>query len=650
MLAATTIQSEKSLRDLIARNLRKEIHVGTKPSIDFIHKILEDAYSNGLVYDINDMRPKIMTFATQSTNKAMECLKIVQKMKFNSEKPELEKVVVVKDERLVFFDVEVFPNLFVVCWKYQGNDNVVRMINPTAQEVEKLFSFKLVGFNNRRYDNHIMYARYLGYDNEQLYNLSKKMIVDNNRNAAFGEAYNLSYTDIWDFSSVKESLKKFEIMLGLKHMEMDLPFDQPAPEEMWPKIVEYCVNDVEATEAVFEARKGDFTARQILAELSGLSINDSTPKHTAKIIFGSEKYPQKHFVYTNLAEEFDGYTHSFGKSMYCNEDPGEGGYVYSEPGIYQDVALLDVASMHPTSLVHLNYFGEYTGNFADLLNARLAIKNGRFNEAREMLNGRLAPYLKDEGDAKDLAYALKIVINIVYGLTSAKFDNPFRDPRNKDNIVAKRGALFMIDLKHAVQAEGYTVVHIKTDSIKIANADDHIIKFVNNFGDSYGYVFEHEDTYDKFCLVNDAVYVARKAECLVDCWKAVGTQFQIPYVFKSLFTNQEVEFNDLCETKQVMKGSIYLKIDDELRFIGRIGRFVPVEPGCGGGTLLRIHEGKEHAVTGTKGYLWKEANMFVEDTDKIDTEYFEKLADNAIKTINKYGDFSELIGGFSKEH
>ena len=42
MLEAKTLQSEKGLRELIARNLRKEIHPGTKPSIDFIEKILDD--------------------------------------------------------------------------------------------------------------------------------------------------------------------------------------------------------------------------------------------------------------------------------------------------------------------------------------------------------------------------------------------------------------------------------------------------------------------------------------------------------------------------------------------------------------------------------------------------------------------------------
>jgi len=660
VLHPKVLSSEKSLRDLIARNLRKEIHQGTKPSIDFIHKILEDAYNSDLRYDVTDLQPKIMAFAAGSSNKAMESLKIVQKMKFTSADKEMllsdaAKVAVLsnnagaKDDRLVFFDVEVYPNLFIVCWKYQGSDTVVRMVNPSAQEIERLFVYKLVGFNNRKYDNHILYARYMGYSNEQLFSLSQKMVVENNKNATFGEAYNLSYCDIWDFSSVKESLKKFEIMLGLKHMEMDIPWDQPVPEELWPKVIEYCVNDVIATEAVFEARKGDFTARQILAALSGLSINDSTPKHTAKIIFGGDRNPQQSFVYTDLSRDFPGYTHSFGKSQYRDEDPKEGGYVYAEPGIHNNVALLDVASMHPTSLVRLNYFGQYTSNFEDLLKARLAIKNGRYGEAREMLGGRLAPYLTDEKDAKDLAYALKIVINIVYGLTSAKFDNPFRDPRNKDNIVAKRGALFMIDLKHHVQGLGYTVVHIKTDSIKIADADTFIIDEVSKFGEKYGYDFEHEATYDRMALVNDAVYIARKADCLVNCWTATGAQFIHPYVYKTLFTGEEVEFNDLCETKQVMKGSIHLKIGDDLRFIGRIGRFIPVKEGSGGGSLIRVHEGKEYAVTGTKGFLWKEANMFVEDVDQIDIDYFENLSDAAVRSIEKYGSFEEFIGEYPKE-
>jgi hypothetical protein len=125
-----------------------------------------------------------------------------------------EKGVEISDDRIVLFDVEVYKNLFVVCWKFRGDDTVVRMINPKPNEVEALFKLKLVGFYNRRYDNHILYAASMGYSNERLFDLSQKLIVDNNRNAPFAAAYSISYADIWDFSTIKQGLKKFEIDLG----------------------------------------------------------------------------------------------------------------------------------------------------------------------------------------------------------------------------------------------------------------------------------------------------------------------------------------------------------------------------------------------------------------------------------------------------
>jgi len=645
VLQSNTIKSEKGLRDLIARNLRKEIHPGTKPSVDFIKHILDEAYESGMKYDVTDLRSKIMAFANNSTNQPMEALKIVQQMKFASESssPSVDSA---RDDRLSFFDVEVYPNLFVVCWKFRGSPDVVRMINPEALDIEELVELKLIGFNNRRYDNHILYARMMGYDNEQLFKLSQK-IINGSVGSMFGEAYTLSYSDIYDFSSKKQSLKKFGVELGMHHVELDIPWDEPVPAELVDKVVEYCVNDVLITEATFEDRYQDFVARLILAELSGMSPNDTTQKHTAAIIFGSDKNPQKHFVYTDLSKEFPGYEFDRGVSTYRGETVGEGGYVYAETGMYNDVALLDVASMHPTSIDQLNLFGNYTPNFTALKDARLAIKYKDYAAAREMLDGKLTPYLADEKDAEALAYALKIVINIVYGLTSAKFDNPFRDHRNIDNIVAKRGALFMIDLKHAVQEQGFTVAHIKTDSIKIPDATDEIITFVKTFGEKYGYEFEHEATYDKFCLVNDAVYVAHKPED--DKWIAVGAQFQHPYVYKKLFTNEDISFDDLCETKQVMQGVMYIQYDNDVRHhIGKIGRFVPVVPKSGrefkGGTLLRVKDDKAYAVTGTKGYLWVEATVFddVKDFVEIDWSYFERLTKEAYEAIDYFGSFHDF--------
>jgi energy-coupling factor transporter ATP-binding protein EcfA2 len=655
MLKAKTITSEKGLRDLIERNLRKEIHPGTKPSVDFIAHVLEEAYEDGLKYDVSDMRNRILAFANNSTHQASTCLKLVQTMKFQSEEEvSADAAVEVTDDRMVIFDVEVYPNLFVICWKFRGDDTVVRMINPSREEVENLTRLKLVGFYNRRYDNHILYGAVLGYSIAQLYDLTRKIVIDNNRNAFFAQAYNLSYADIWEISSIKQGLKKFEIDLGIHHMELDFPLDQPVDEKDWPRVVEYCVNDVRATEAVLEDRWEDFVARQILAELSGLAINDTTQRHTARIIFGDDKNPQQYFVYTDLSQEFKGYKFDAGKSSYRGEDPGEGGYVYAEPGIYSHVALLDVASMHPTSIEILNLFGKYTEKFSDLKKARLAIKNRKYDKARKMLDGRLAPYLENEDGADKLAYALKIVINIVYGLTSAKFPNPFRDSRNKDNIVAKRGALYMIDLKNELQEKNIPVIHIKTDSVKIPNVTAKAIAFIIRHGKTYGYDFEVETTYDKLCLVNDAVYIARKG----DSWTAVGSQFQHPYVFKTLFSGEKLSFNDFCESKNVVQGTMYLDREDHeqkengkeeadhdyrnMRHLGRTGRFVPV---CeGGGTLYRVKDDRYYAVAGTKGYKWIDAEIAQSMTDlQIDMSYFEKLKADAIKTIEAFGSFQDFV-------
>ena len=213
------------------------------------------------------------------------------------------------------------------------------------------------------------------------------------------------------------------------------------------------------------------------------------------------------------------------------------------------------------------------------------------------------------------------------------------------------------------------------------------------------------------CLVNDAVYIARYATVEKCCdlygekyinsakdickenkkhpyaWTATGTQFQIPYVFKTLFSKENIEFEDMCETKSVTS-SLYLdmnealpdvsKLEDEVaalkkkhvdtndaeiqskvveianghdyHFIGKVGQFCPIKPGCGGGVLLRETENKKTgekgyaAATGSKGFRWLESEM-VKQLDKqsdIDRGYYNNMVDEAVKSLSVYGDFERF--------
>lgn len=665
MINFNSFKSEKALRTFILRNLNKEYHPGTKPSIDFIFKGLNEAYDSGLRYDVTDMRPAIQTFALNSSNHPEYCLKLVCEMKFASE--EFDELTPATEDD-VFFDVEIFPNVFIVCYKFAGEGkSVVKLINPSVHDIEELIQHPLIGFNNRNYDNHMLYAAAMGYSPIDLYHLSKR-IIEGSPNSKFGPAYNISKTDVYDYASKKQSLKKWEIELDLYHLENAYAWDEPLDESHWEEVANYCANDVLATEALHNHLVDDFLARKILARIAGGTVNDTTNSLTTKLIFGSERHPQ--LVYTDLATgqqfpamenpysegikmDFPGYEFIDGKNMYRGESIGFGGYIRSWPGIYYNVALLDVASMHPTSAIVMNAFGEYTERFKAIKDARVAIKHGNLDEAKQILSifvdiSLLEELLSDKKSAKGLAQALKIAINSVYGLTAAKFDNAFRDSRNANNIVALRGALFMKTLRDEIEARGYSIVAIKTDSIKIANADQSIIDFCMEFGRKYGYEFEHEDTYEKICQINDADYIAKTIQ---GEWTVTGKQFAIPYVYKTLFTHEPIVFKDLCETKEV-KSALYLDMNEklpegesDLHFIGRIGSFCPIKEGCGGGILLRDKgDGGFAAATGSKGYRWLEAYAvdMLGREDDIDHGYFRKLVDDAIDNISQYGDFYDF--------
>ena len=692
--------NEKGLRTFINRALDKEHHGHTRPEIDFIYAQLEKQYASGREYDVTDLKPDIIAFALGSSHQATYCINLVNKMHFKSEtKTDIPKhnnkvEVAEKDENgeplILFYDVEVFPNLLLINYKPPGETvPVIRMINPQPEEVRELFKYRLIGFNCRRYDNHILWARANDYSLAEIYNVSQR-IVGNDRNVFFPQAYNLSYTDIYDFSSKKQSLKKWEIELGISHVELGLPWDEPVPEEQWEKVAEYCDNDVISTEALFNHLTGDWRARQILADIAGATVNTPTNQLTQRIVFGWDKEPWRQFNYRKLGEVkdidpskhpewcdeftqfnsdglpiFPGYEFAAGKSVYRGEEVGEGGWVYSKPGMYGRSISFDVASMHPSTIKHNNLFGPYTKNFNDILETRIAIKHGDYESAKGKFGGKLDKYLTDKDIAKTLSQALKIAINAVYGQTMMpdKYGNPFRDPRNIDNFVAKCGALFMVNLKNMVEAEGFNVFHVKTDSIKVENPTPELQKKIEDYGKLYGYNFEVESIFDRICLLNDAVYICKMADDSPEDpgeWHGTGAQVKeetSPYVFKTLFSKAPIEFNDMCETKSV-DTALYLDFNEGLedgehnyKFIGKVGRFTPMKKGCGAGILLRQGKDKQgnvkyDAATGTKGYLWMESEVVqsLHLEEYIDRSYYNKQVDSLIEDISKFGDFEAFAG------
>jgi len=749
------VKDDRHLRNLILQAIKKECRpYGEEPKtitcVKYIADILKMAQESNMTYDLRDLSEAVYAFAANSHHNKEECVRRYYDMEFVWPKEVEQPTANIldgsyeKDAPIIILDCEVVRNLTLVIYKELEPDGVagilkpdgpvkkcVRLYNPKPIDIERLMTMRIVGHNVTGYDNYILYALWMGYTPEQVFELSQDIIVKGNR-IPWREARNMSYTDTLDVSSDKKGLKKIEIEMHLPHKEMEIDWSQPLPESEWERLAVYCENDVLATEAYFLSKgwQADFKARQILAALTGMTVNDSTNNLTAQLIFGDVREPWHEFIYPDLKAKFPEYRFEHGKSYFLDEPIGEGGRVYAEEGRYYHVITFDVAGMHPTSEIVENGFGRFTKNYADLYEARIAIKHKDYDKARKMFDGRLAPYLTSDEDADALSHALKIALNSVYGMTAAHFQNRFKDPRNVDNWVAKRGALFMETLRRKVQAMGGHVIHIKTDSIKLVNPTQELQDFVLDFGKQYGYTFEVESKYERICLVNHAVYIALREKddpgWLKECrkakekaeknhteyieptrWTATGAQFAHPYVFKTLFSKEPLDFWDYCETKTV-KTSLYLDLNEGLKdvsqeekdlakiktrsrklsklltdpaisdedkekirnemedlqkdmdvlrediaeghsyhFVGKAGEFMPILPGKGGGLLMRKEDSGEYGyATGTKGFRWLESesmHQLSDWKDYIDLKYFRCLVDDAKEQIGKYGDFDTFV-------
>lgn len=602
------IKDAKHLENVVRKGLRGE-YGSHKVTVEFLDFIIRQCKDKDMSYDLEGYYDQLLEYASNSTNHATQMMAIVVKMPLKNG---------VTEKPIVFFDFEVFPNYNTFCWKILGADKGNKERFPTASFIQTMISkYNLIGFNNKEYDNAIMYEILQGTSPQRLYELSKALTAKGSRTRVSKEAKRLSYSDIYDFCNKKQSLKKWEVDIGIHHQECPHNWDSPLPETAFDEVDEYCLNDVFASEKVFLKNQEDWEARKLLVYLTGLTMNDSTNDLTAALIFGDNIAPQDQFIYTDLSTIFPGYEYHMENgncvSSYHERIIGEGGYVDAVLGFYTMVGVDDVESMHPTSACELNIFGtHYTQRFRELVNTRKAAKNANEEFIRTAFNGKVWKYITENNvDFKSLSKSLKVPINAVYGLTSAKFPNRFKDPRNVDNIVAKRGALMIMSLQDKLKSEGRVPVHIKTDSIKNPDYTQELHDEICEYAAKYGYRFTIEEFYTVFCVFNKAEYLAYDAA--KGKWDFRGATFQNKYVFKTLLGG-DIKKEDYLLTKSVKDSAMYLGED----FIGKNVNVICAKPHYGK-QMTRRSGDSVSSVTGTKGLY------FMEYEEAIDGDFYEYL-------------------------
>lgn len=389
-------------------------------------------------------------------------------------------------KNLLFYDLEVTAfDALAVFMDIDGNEVAHFWNNRGRSKVEEPSGFEgieelvkknvLVGYNNYSYDDNIL---------SLMMNSAIKIEVIKNHSDMIVKGEGFSGTrnkDICSLDTMQQidvshpSLKQIEGNMGMSIVESSIPFDigRPLTDPERDEMLEYCRHDVKATIAVFKLReKSYFEVKQGLLDMLPEDVNKeeasrwNTTTLSANLLLGNRltsrwpvrKLPSGYWgkvrgIPPEVWDMWEACTTpesvtGKGKSKTikacgCNFVFGMGGLhgAPSKPGRYRKVKHKDVASMYPSSIVHLNALGPATEKYDEMRKQRVAIK-------------KTDPVK---------AGALKIILNSVYGNFKNRFSSLYNPMASATVCIYGQIALFSLcrDLYEA----GYKIINANTDGV-----------------------------------------------------------------------------------------------------------------------------------------------------------------------------------------
>jgi len=192
----------------------------------------------------------------------------------------------------VIYDVETPPNYFCVTFKQVNKDNIWRFQIDTERNINdqlKLREFikdkRLVGYNNKPFDDHIIhYIAEADYEvsNLEIYQLAQE-IINENRFSPYKDSVDLMKLNYLD--KIMKGLK--QVGVNLQHeLIQDLPYayNYFLNTEEKEEVLEYNLNDVLITERVFNHSKEEILVRLEAEKLYGINcISESRSGLTNRI-------------------------------------------------------------------------------------------------------------------------------------------------------------------------------------------------------------------------------------------------------------------------------------------------------------------------------------------------------------------------------
>ena len=400
--------------------------------------------------------------------------------------------VALSKQTIMIYDVEIFKkdNLYVF------KDYFTKEVFVINNDLESLRKFYLeyrdslfIGYNNISYDNNIFRSQLQG---KNPYHVSKAVIESDDR-ALMYKMFDTKKTPLFSMDLYQDnrgfSLKEHAAFLGLNIMETQVDFDLDRELTDDEKLlnVDYCKNDVDATELRFEQNLPMLLAKVVLAAKFGLdklSLSMTNANLTATIL-GAIKCEDRNDErdYYELPDGFlienqdvlDNMTGELPEKIAFSVerrdvrvDLGEGGSHSAKPSFINVIEPMyhnDATSLHPSSielfdLASRNIPEEYKGRYTQIIKDRVEAKHNK--NKMITING-----VEVFGWVLDMGY--KLPLNTKYGAMGAKF-NKLYDARNR-LLVCLVGQLAFFDLLEKLEPHA-KIIQTNTDAIDmIPNSD-----------------------------------------------------------------------------------------------------------------------------------------------------------------------------------
>lgn len=186
--------------------------------------------------------------------------------------------------KTLFVDIENYKNYFLIAFKGWGKYHILEAPFNPHKLSWIMHNYRTVGFNSIKFDLPVIWYSYVTQDHRDLCQLVSALILEGLWYQQAQQEFKFKifptpHIDCIEVAPLKGSLKLYGARLHAPRIQ-DLPFDLSLPltEEQKPIVKNYCFNDLDTTELLFDFMKERIELRQNMSteyQLDLLSKSDA---------------------------------------------------------------------------------------------------------------------------------------------------------------------------------------------------------------------------------------------------------------------------------------------------------------------------------------------------------------------------------------